>query len=117
MCPGDILTDRWPESLEEQGLFVGDLEDLVQQLHVLSSGRGLDEMRVKLARLFGEGPTWQAIRAFNEAQIGQPIRDGGSRHYPDGRLAIPAGAGIASQSSAKRTPRNTFYGVDAKGAD
>lgn len=111
-CPSDVLTDRWPGALKDQDLFVRDLEGLVRDLHVLTSGCSLDQMRAILARLFGEGPTWRAIRAFNEAQIGHPIRNGSSRHYPNGGLAVPAGLGVAPHVTSRRTPRNTFYGAN-----
>ena len=38
VCEGDVLTDRWPESLQAQALFICDLEDLVGKAEWLVVG-------------------------------------------------------------------------------
>ena len=113
VCTEDVLTDRWPESLQEQTLFLSDLENLVQKVERLVAGCDLREMRETMASLFGEAPARDAIRAFNE-RMGEGIRDGHSRHeLHRGRLAIlPSTAAGMAPSTTKPTPKQTFYGTE-----
>lgn len=57
VCPHDVLTDRWPESLGAQEIFIDHLRVLVTKVQWLIAGRGLDEMKKIMAELFGESPT------------------------------------------------------------
>lgn len=116
-CPEDILTDRWPGSLPEQGRFIADLEDLVVKVERLIAGSPLEDMREIMADLFGEAPAEQAFRAFNE-RIGAAVRDGRSQYVPQtGRVSL-AGTGIvsgvAAPAVARATPRHTFYGTERR---
>ena len=117
-CPEhDVLTDRWPGTLTEQARFITDLEDLVAKVERLVAGCPLHEMRAILADLFGETPTERAVKAFNE-QTGREIREGRSQSAAGGKLVLPAtglaaGAGVAS--SARATPRHTFFGTERRG--
>ena len=114
VCPEDILTDRWPGSLDEQNVFIRDLERLVESVHRLTAGCALHEMQEILVRLFGEIPARDAIRAFNEEQ-GKRIREGESRHRPSiGSIALSTGVASSGQSSlpSRRTPKHTFDGGD-----
>ena len=116
-CPEDILTDRWPGSLQEQGRFIADLEDLVVKIERLIAGCPLEEMRAIMADLFGEAPAEQAFGSFNE-RIGAAVRDGRSQYVPQsGRVSL-AGTGIvsgvAAPSVARATPRHTFYGTERR---
>lgn len=108
-CPEDILTDRWPGSLNEQNVFIRDLERLVESIQRLIAGRALHEMQEIMMTLFGEIPARDAIRAFNEEQ-GKRIQAGKSRHRPDiGSIALPIGT---ASLPSRRTPKHTFYGGD-----
>ena len=114
VCPHDVLTDRWPESLGDQKIFIEDLSVLVTKVQWLIAGRGLDEMRKIMAELFGESPTGDAFSVFNQ-QLGGQIRRGRSGYRPGaGKLIVPAvatGGSTTVLSGAKSTPRHTFYGA------
>ena len=114
-CERDILTDRWPASPRDQAVFIGDLKALVRDLERLVSGCDLGEMQSIMVRLFGEEPTKGVFAAFNR-QLGRDVGDGRSRHGPDGRLAVPVGAGvsIATPSGSHATPKHTFYGGERR---
>jgi Second Messenger Oligonucleotide or Dinucleotide Synthetase domain len=116
-CEEDILTDRWPASLQEQNVFIRDLEDLVAKVERLIAGCPLDEMRVIMTDLFGEGPAEQAFRAFNE-RFGNSIRQGRSRYSTDGgRLSLPGSglvAGAAAPLITRASPPHTFYGTERR---
>ena len=116
MCEGDLLTDRWPESLQPQALFICDLEDLVRKAERLVAGCDLEEMQHIMVSLFGETPARDAIRAFNERN-GNVIGGGRSRYDSHkGRLVVPtAVAGSSAPVIARSTPRHTFYGTERRG--
>ena len=112
-CPQDVLTDRWPGSLAEQEVFVGDLTKLVAQVERLVSGCALDEMKAIMVELFGEAPASDVFQAFNRRQ-GAEIRRGRSRHVPGaGALVVPTGVvagSVTPSAGTRRTPDHTFYG-------
>lgn len=116
-CPEDVLTDRWPGTLAAQGVFVRDLQNLVAKVEQLVAGRPLDDMQQIMLGLFGEAPTAEAFRAFNQ-RTGDDIRLGRSRHVAAvGGIATPAIVGRGSGGSRavvsdRPTPRHTFYGDD-----
>jgi hypothetical protein len=116
-CPEDLLTDRWPASLHDQGRFIADLDDLVVKVERLIAGCALEHMRKIMSDLFGEAPAEQAFRAFNE-RFGAAVRDGRSQHIPQsGRVSL-AGTGIvsgvAAPAVARTTPRHTFFGTERR---
>lgn len=110
VCEKDILTDRWPETLKDQYVFIRDLEHLVEQVEVLVKGVDLGKMREVMAGLFGETPTMDAFRAFGE-RVGDQIKTGESRHlHGAGRLIVPAGLSGAAPRNSRKTRKHTFYG-------
>ena len=113
VCEQDVLTDRWPESLQDQAIFIRDLENLVVQVERLVSGCDLEAMKAIMVDLFGEVPTTDAFRAFNE-RLGNQVQLGQSQHRPDtGSLVLPTtatGTGVAIPSGAVSTPKHTFLG-------
>ena len=113
VCAEDVLTDRWPGSLRDQEIFIDDLESLVREVERMVMGCDLGEMKEIMTRLFGEAPTGEAFRSFNE-RIGGVVRDGQSRHRTGaGGLVVPGiTLGAATPSLARETPRHTFYGED-----
>ena len=115
VCEKDLLTDRWPESPQDQSLFICDLEDLVLKAKRLVAGCDLEEMQKIMASLFGEAPAKEAVRTFNE-RTGDEIGGGRSRHdRPKGGLIFPASAASATVPSVTRsTPRHTFYGTERR---
>ena len=115
VCADDVLTDRWPGSLRDQAIFIGDLENVVRQIERLIAGCDLAEMQEIMTGLFGEAPTAEAFRTFNE-QVGGMVRDSQSLHRVGaGGLVLPAAASVITISSAARaTPKHTFYGGDVE---
>ena len=113
VCLQDVLTDRWPRSHSEQTVFVNDLRTLVAQIKRMLSECPLDEMKRIMVALFGETPTVDMFRDFNQRH-GDEVRHGRSHHIPStGRLVVPAsvaGGTVALPSGARRTPSHTFYG-------
>lgn len=115
VCEKDVLTDRWPESPQDQALFIHDLENLVLKAERLVEGCDLEEMQAIMASLFGEVPATEAVKALNE-RIGKNIRDGRSRHDPgNGGLSIPALiTPPVSRPAPRPTPRHKFYGTERR---
>lgn len=113
VCRLDVLTDRWPGSFHDQETFIRDLRKLITKVQRLISGCALDEMKKIMAELFGEAPTADAFRSFNQ-QFGDQIRRGRSQHRSDvGKLIVPAvatGESTTILPGVKSTPRHTFYG-------
>ena len=111
VCPEDVLTDRWPGTLRDQAILIDDLEKLVRQVERLIEGCDLGEMQTIMTELFGEAPTAEAFRTFNE-QVGGMVQDGQSRHRTGaGGLVLPGAASVIATPSAA-TPRHTFFGAD-----
>jgi hypothetical protein len=115
-CRDDVLTDRWPGSLLEQAIFIADLRDVVAQAERLVAGCDLAEMRAIMSDLFGEAPTGEVFKSFNERVVGAPIRAGRSFHQTgQGRYSVAA-AGLARPAIAPATVRptrpHTFFGAD-----
>ena len=115
VCDEDVLTDRWPESLQSQRRFLHDLDQLVHQLERLDGDCDLPEMKEILVNLFGEAPAASAVTAFGEG-MGQAIQAGQSRHRPGlGGLVIPAiglGTPAVTAEPVRTTPAHTFYGEE-----
>lgn len=111
VCAEDVLTDRWPGTLRDQAIFIGDLENLVRQVERLIEGCDLDEMQKIMVGLFGEAPTGEAFRSFNE-KVGGMVRKGQSRHRTGaGGLVLPGAAAVVAKPSVA-TPKHTFFGAD-----
>ena len=117
VCEQDVLTDRWPESLQDQAIFINDLKNLVAKVNLLVSGCDLGEMQKIMVELFGEAPTAEVFRTFSEG-LGKDTRDGRSQYRSDtGSRIIPATAatGAAIPSGALATPKHTFFGDERHG--
>ena len=114
VCKADCFTDRWPETVKDQELFLSDLKDLVSQLQKLGKGLPLDQIQTVLTSLFGESPTRGVIEAFNR-RSGDRIQGGRSRHdLGAGGFAI-SGTAVPRQATgrgSRQTPRHTFYGSE-----
>ena len=113
VCAEDVLTDRWPESWNAQGVFVQDLNGLVTTLDSLVTDMPLDAMKSIMMALFGEAPTGRVFEDYIH-QFGRDISSGRSSHRTGtGELVTPItgiGSGIKPSSGARPTPRHTFYG-------
>jgi len=106
-CEHDVLTDRWPASLDEQELFVRDLDRLIARLEELPTS-DLGRMRGILTELFGENPTGAVFEAYNR-QLGESIASGRSMHVPSSSGRVVAATAVAKARAAP-TPAHTFYG-------
>ncbi len=110
MCGKDVLTDRWPACMQDQALFIRDLEGLEQRVERLVNGCDLQKMQEIMASLFGETPVKAAIHAFNR-RAGNSIGNGRSRYNPQngGLIVAPSVPSIT-----RTTPRHTFYGTERR---
>ena len=100
-CPRDVLTDRWPANFDNQAVFVKDLRRLVERLKQLQDCN-LDEIRQIMVKLFGEGPTADAVKHFVEREL----RRGKRRHLRNGGRVALLGVAVTGIT----TPKHKFYG-------
>jgi len=108
VCPADLLTDRWPGTLDAQATFITDLRNLVADLQALQQSSNIDEIRGILVRLFGEAPALKAIEPYRKAIPRGPVRvtsTGG----------VIAGTTAAVHASGRTVPRHTFHGEGEDG--
>jgi Second Messenger Oligonucleotide or Dinucleotide Synthetase domain len=109
-CAADVLTDRWPSSLYDQTLWLGDLNHLVRQLtRYCREELTLNERQQILADLFGEHAAGKAIRDFAE-RMGRGKELGENRYQTGtGRLILPAMM-VPSAAHARPVPATTYFG-------
>ena len=103
VCPADILTDRWPGSMDAQATFIAELRSLVADLLTLQRSSSIDEIKGILVGLFGEAPAVKAIEPHLKAIPRGPIRvtsTGG----------VIAGTAAAVHTACRTVPRHTFHG-------
>ena len=106
-CPQDVLTDRWPESMDDQKLMIDDLKDFIVKIRRLRSGKlDLAQMTAILEGLFGQRPVRNAVDDYIASMA--PSR-AGRVVTPSGRVLAPA-AGIATPSSANAIRPHKFFG-------
>jgi hypothetical protein len=110
-CPTDRFTDRWPENLAAQSIYLEDLKVFRRQLAaVMSDELSLEEKRNLLSLMFGEGPAKAVIDDFAK-RIGQSVRHGTRRIGATGRVMPTALSTLAVVKPAAAQPRgHTFYG-------
>ena len=110
MCQDDILTDRWPEDLSDQAIFIRELADFAVKLRRLSGDIALPEMQQILEDLFGEKPARSAVKDYVQ-RVGKDVGSIGSRFMP-GKAAIPAtiAGGASAPSNARSAPSHRFFG-------
>ena len=114
-CESDRFTDRWPGTLEAQQVFLDDLRHFVSKIERLRGDCDLAEMQEVLSELFGEKPTFEAIKEMNR-RVGQGIIDGRSSHLPQGgRIVLPTAAAVSAVTAsanalARATPKHTNFG-------
>ena len=111
MCLDDRFTDRWPEDLAAQDVYIQDLQTFHSQLaSLLSEELPLDKKRNLLIVMFGEGPARDVIQDY-AAVLGKSVRDGSRRIAPSGRVLPASVAARAIVTPAAAQPRgHTFYG-------
>jgi hypothetical protein len=103
MCHDDILTDRWPEDLSDQAVFIRELADFAAKLRPVARRYLAPEMQRILEELFGEKPARSAVKDHVQ-RVGKDVGSAGSCLMP-GRAAIPAAiAGGAAARRRRATP-------------
>lgn len=116
-CHPDLFTDRWPDQLSAQRLFLGDMIMFVEKLESLRGDCDLPKMQATLAELFGEKATLEAVKQLNQ-RMGRQIVDGLSQHVPGaGRIVLPTPAAAAAlgaisvlPAGVRATPKHTHFG-------
>lgn len=109
-CTQDKFTDRWPENLKQQQIYIDDLEEFQKQLRKLLADSSLEEQKALLAVMFGEDPSSKAVASYAE-QLGRHISTGNSMVTGSGTVVASTNVG-ATPNVTKGThpPRHTFYG-------
>ena len=109
-CRADLLTDRWPASLQDQDRFIAELRELAQELTRLIAGTPLDETRKILGGLFGERLGHDVVAQYIE-RYGQQAQQGSGAHLP-GTGQIPAvGVMLGTATAGARSTRaHSFFG-------
>jgi hypothetical protein len=110
-CPADRFTDRWPENLTAQAIYIEDLKLFRNQFAaVMSDELSLPEKHKLLGLMFGEGPAAAVIDDFAK-RIGDSVRRGTRRIAATGRVVPASVAAPAVVKPAAAQPRgHTFYG-------
>lgn len=118
-CGEDVFTDRWPANRRDQEVYLGDLDHLIGQLHLLQRADcGLPDMQDILGDLFGEAPTLEVVKSYVD-RLGGAKSNGSIYQAPrTGRidvvrsgLAAPAIAGASSVRSFA-APAHTNFGAE-----
>jgi len=104
----DRLTDRWPEDLRAQRVFIDELRAFVVDMERLQKGLPLSEIRKTLERLFGERPANDAVRAFMDRHV----RDNDSNRavHIISTGSVPALGSLATPALARPTPKSSPFG-------
>jgi hypothetical protein len=113
-CSDDVLSDRWPGTLDAQALFTHDLRDLVAQLDVLQQNPSVLDCERVLVGLFGEYPTRIVLEEFKKSYTAQAYNGALFHHRGAGGLAMAA-SGLSRTDTAApayATPRHTNYGQE-----
>jgi hypothetical protein len=113
-CPQDCFSDRWPANLDEQRVFLDDLDLFVSELEKLQRNADLERIGAAFTKLFGERISRAAIEAFADSS-GQRIAAGTLlTERISGRVDLHGSglvAAVASTASnARAAPKHTFYG-------
>lgn len=107
----DCFTDRWPGTLQDQQLYIRDLERLARRLEDLQWAQSMTERRDILIELFGEAPARDAVTEI--------ARELAPFEPPTTRPVSPAPAALAAPvlltpriapAQPVLAPRNTNFG-------
>lgn len=111
VCPEDVFTDRWPESVAQQDEFAGHLKTLVQSVERMRKGELLpDAMMGELRADFGDRVVTRAADQI-AAKVGQDIQQSRQRYTRRGGLIWPTAAAAPVVKPAVATARpHTFFG-------
>ncbi|MGT2443003.1 hypothetical protein ACU4I5_10455 [Ensifer adhaerens] len=106
--PHDKLTDRWPEDLRSQRVFIDELRAFAIEIERLRKGLPISEMRKLLEKLFGEKPAAESVRSFMDRQV-EDDRGGIAAHIP-ATGTVAAVTSIATPAYARPTPQRSPWG-------
>jgi hypothetical protein len=112
MCETDVLTDRWPGDLDNQAIFVRDLENLSAALDRVESEPTPEVCAKVFAELFGESVTKTVMEEFAKsyevkASSGGLFSSGGTAGLS---LAASGLAAAPTPARAQPIPRHTDFG-------
>jgi hypothetical protein len=114
VCPGDVFTDRWPESVAQQDEFAGHLRVLVRSLETMRKGEVFpNDMMDELRDNFGDRCVTRAADQI-AAEVGAGIQQSRQLYSRRGGVLWPATAAAAVSPVAN--PRivaakpHTFFG-------
>ncbi len=95
----DVFTDRWPQSVSAQNIYVADLKHLAQRLSRLrDDNASMIELKVILEELFGETPAKFALDEMLEASR-RAIGTKGMLFGPTGKVITGAATAAAATTS------------------
>lgn len=104
------FTDRWPNSLSAQQLFISDLLKFETKVAYLSGDVDFDTLQKGLAALFGERVTGEVTKEFLERRHGRIRSNQAPVALGSGRVLPSIGSGT---STGLITPRpHRFYGAE-----
>jgi hypothetical protein len=114
LCPSDVFTDRWPDSITQQNEFANHLKELVRGLEAIRrSELTADAIGIWLRDHFG-------ARVVNRAadqvarEVGSAIQASAQDYSRKGRLLVPAASGVlgaAVSPLATSAKSHSFYGT------
>ncbi|TIL91338.1 MAG: nucleotidyltransferase [Mesorhizobium sp.] len=107
-CEDDELTDRWPENVQTQRIFIDELRALAVDLERLQRGLPLSEMRKTLERLFGEKPAQDAVRKYMDTHVAD--NDSNLAVHIISTGSVPALGSLAAPAYARHTPKSNPFG-------
>ncbi|MEY9098002.1 hypothetical protein ABIA24_000911 [Sinorhizobium fredii] len=108
----DVFTDRWPENIEQQKQFAGDLRDLVRGIERALSGEILPTaLQDWLREVFGDRVVTKAVdRMAMETRL---ATDQGRQGYTRrGSILVPAAPAVVTSAHASpvQGSRHTYFG-------
>ncbi|WP_316204401.1 nucleotidyltransferase [Bradyrhizobium sp. SZCCHNS3051] len=117
MCPSDVFTDRWPQSVAQQNEFAGHLKDLVNGLEAMAKmTMAADAIGEWLREMFGDRVVTKAADSI-AIRLGTAIQKVQQSYSRKGRLLVPGtgrslSAAVAPQvAPATSAKAHTFFGV------
>jgi hypothetical protein len=119
-CPEDRFTDRWPATLDEQQVFLADLNTLVHELERIQFNADLESIHRTFSKLFGERIAGRVIDSFadrsgEQIALGSLMTDLGTgrANLSLSRTVHSAAAAAAMPAVlARAAPRHTFFGSE-----
>lgn len=111
VCPDDVFTDRWPETVVQQDEFARHLKDLVSGLEAAKRGAlHPDKLMTWLRDGFGDRVVTKAADRMADA-VGSGVQTAQQRYSRTGGLLLPsAGLAAASPHIARAQP-HSFFGI------